>query len=465
MEKEAAESVSESAAKLEVLAGLNDEEFNKDFGTQALILGAMSMCTNEINGLEVLDGTPHLAVGEKMKNMVNAVDGLRRIVFKLQGGPLANSVMETSTLSTLISLVPLCSDQLRKMAKTGAKNGTDVSKEENSEMLNWAKLRLAAVSIFSVMANSDQRIGALIGTDLPLVCVKDILDCPSTNFDLNVIRACCELMRNLCIPADVTSDKLVEVGAVPALMIAATGKARDQNGAAAAAAALRLLLSRSPNPPTVAAHLAPGAPLILKMPLDKTHPFVRVELARTCALALPHIVTLAIQMRNVALVRPQSQDEPVVLKTPDSNDDPTESLEALSLSKDSVPQPPSPPESEHEPACAAAAAASQVTAATDAVSACLSTFGETAGIEFVCFLLASEDPVLHAEAVTALLSLRRAYKANVGVTQDPMNTGSLVAESTPLDIRLAELTSKATDEAGVQELLAETGVWSSKSYE
>jgi len=41
---------------------------------------------------------------------------------------------------------------------------------------------------------------------LPLkAAVRDVLDCPSSNFDLNGLKAACGLLRNLAIPAQARS--------------------------------------------------------------------------------------------------------------------------------------------------------------------------------------------------------------------------------------------------------------------
>eukprot|EP00615_Pteridomonas_danica_P011335 CAMPEP_0114344892 /NCGR_PEP_ID=MMETSP0101-20121206/11774_1 /TAXON_ID=38822 ORGANISM="Pteridomonas danica, Strain PT" /NCGR_SAMPLE_ID=MMETSP0101 /ASSEMBLY_ACC=CAM_ASM_000211 /LENGTH=154 /DNA_ID=CAMNT_0001480495 /DNA_START=313 /DNA_END=778 /DNA_ORIENTATION=+ len=115
-------------------------------------------------------------------------------------------------------------------------------------MLNIAQIRVNMIQSLCVLANSDDRIVAMVQeVGMVKVICDDLLDCPSSNFDLNGMKAGCDLMRNLCIPAHLTVYTIVSSGGVTSLATAAIAKARDQNAAAAAAAGIRLLLEKGVN--------------------------------------------------------------------------------------------------------------------------------------------------------------------------------------------------------------------------
>ena len=244
--------------------------------------------------------------------------------------------------------------------------------------------------------------------------MRDLLACPTANFDLNGLKAACDLARNLSVAArrePFTRAAMLRANAVPALVTAAVAKARDQNAAVSAAAALRLLLEASEHnatpaanggaeekptktsssslssaatvdeqPSAVAEALAPCVASILAVNLGTMHPFVRVELARTLALATPLLAD-----RLVDAVR---------------------SAEGNAASSD------------------ASESNALATTKREASGAALALLSNRIGVEFVGFLLASRQPPLHAEAVAALSALRRAAKSVV-VSKNGSNSGAV----------------------------------------
>lgn len=238
--------------------------------------------------------------------------------------------------------------------------------------------------------------------------MRDLLSCPTANFDLNGLKAACDLARNLSVAArrqPWTRAAMLRANAVPALVTAAVAKARDQNAAVSAAAALRLLLEANEHNATPAANggaeekptktsssslpsaatvdeqpravaevLAPCVASILAVNLGTMHPFVRVELARTLALAIPLLADCLVDAAS----------------------------------------------SSEENAASSDASKSNALATTEreASVAALALLSKRSGVEFVGFLLASRQPPLHAEAVAALSALRRSAKSTAASNND-----------------------------------------------
>jgi len=343
------------------------------------------------------------------------------------GGPLVGEGQAAgdgarSGAATLLAAVSSASAGLRAIAEADQESGLD-KEEEKRLMLALAKVRVASIVCLTLLASSEPRVLFLVGIGAPRVVVEDVLACPSTNFDVAALVAGGSFARNLCMPAHLTGEAMIEAGAVDALVMAASGKARDQNGAAAAAAALRLLVEKLPASSTSAPRALTSQALdkVLSMSLVHTHPFVRVELARFLALLLPRVVNDVLQPGEAP---PAPSDE---------------------------------------------VTGDKVAPRTDQVLL-LRRLAEKRGVEFIGFLFASDFPALHDQAALALLSLRSflqqseehgpseecapAQSASLGASSsegqaasaeplalvDPLDVGALVGESKTLADRLEELT-------------------------
>ena len=342
-----------------------------------------------------------------------------------------------TTLHTLASAIRACSQHLAALcARDRSPNASD-----DETMLQCAAVRLVVLQFLSLVCNSEERAVAMSMGDgredsVARVVVRDVLESPTTNFDLNSLRAACELLRNICVAGHRTAQYLLPTGAVPALLTAAIAKARDQNGAAAAAAAVRLLIEKGGAAArNVALELAAFISSILAMKLDKTHPFVRVELARAIALATPHIIAFAQQQPP-----PQPREEQTAEESMECEKKVSSSFGdgkgGGSVGTSSV----------GISSCCANDNDGNISSSDTATVSAISTTGNSAhrcdkdmgdlkqavdglhvsrsrpsheeirnsctllgnrkGVEYICFLLASQQPPLHAEALKALLSLR-----------------------------------------------------------
>jgi hypothetical protein len=281
--------------------------------------------------------------------------------------------------------------------------------------------------------------------------VRDLLACPTANFDLNGLKAACDLARNLSVAArrqPLTRAAMLRANAVPALVTAAVAKARDQNAAVSAAAALRLLLeagehnatlgakraeeisettassssssssstaaSVNEQPGTVAESLAPCVASILDVNLDTMHPFVRVELARTLALAIPLLAGGEPDNANISEANAASSAD--------------------------------------------TGTSAQASTKKEASAAALALLSNRKGIEFVGFLLASRQPPLHAEAVAALSALRRAAQSSASATTTASATSLMPPQPPPSSSGDATSSSHASSSNDVEPAVVQTSV-------
>ena len=367
-----------------------------------------------------------------------------------------------------------------------------VADDEAKRMQEIARIRLAGVQTLTGLANSDSRVSMLLEAGVGRVLVQDMLDCPSTNFDLSGLKAACDVMRNLCVPAHLTAPTLVEAGAVPALAVAASGKARDQNAALSAAVALRLLLEKAPADvaPSVALALARGHGAlnrILSIPLANTHPMVRVELCRSLALATPHLADYispsdpflgaevevqgltgrpelnGTQGRVLRFLRDKGRYEVKLQSGSDFSFKPA-NLRIIAATSGSGSSPGSGAEAEAVAVVNAAANSSSEgegrsevrsetaeAGAMDAVCDAVQTLGSQDGLQFVSFLFAAPHPSLLNEASSAFLALRRLRERGMQrpgtqgqavpellVPEDPLDAEILVSDTTPLRTQLEQ---------------------------
>ena len=163
--------------------------------------------------------------------------------------------------------------------------------DDGSFMLDLARVRLGILQCLAALADRRERVVRMMEQGVASVCLEHMLHCGTSSFDIDGQRAACELLRNLCIPIDATGAELAACGAVRALATAATGGCRDVNGAAAAAAALRMLVAGHRR---ASIDFAGAVERIVGIELTTTHPFVRAELARALALSLPGLASRAL---------------------------------------------------------------------------------------------------------------------------------------------------------------------------
>jgi hypothetical protein len=283
--------------------------------------------------------------------------------------------------------------------------------------------------------------------------VRDLLACPTANFDLNGLKAACDLARNLAVAArrqPQTRHALLLAGAVPSLVLAAVAKARDQNAAASAAAALRLLLDTSDDngagdtagpvgaaaavslpavpaapaaplsvtaaegavasaenePLAAAVALAPCVAAVLAARLDSLHPFARVELARALAVATPRLAEVDRRDHQTAAAE-TSRAAAATTATTTTTAAPAVAAPAA---EGPTPGPADSAAAMVAVSATALAAGAAAAAGASAVAAALALLSGRGGVEFMGFLLASSQPLLHAEAAAALAALRRASR-------------------------------------------------------
>ena len=108
-----------------------------------------------------------------------------------------------------------------------SENGTKGTNPEQTILLKHLKLRVLCsfavkhpaafhvhahvhVKLRSDLVGFVSAVRLLMNAGLARVLVNDVIECPSTNFDLVGIRVGCELLRNLCVPAHTTGPRLVK---------------------------------------------------------------------------------------------------------------------------------------------------------------------------------------------------------------------------------------------------------------
>lgn len=394
------------------------------------------------------------------------------------GGDPVRDVMGKGVLARMHALVALASSELKRIDEQGGKVA-DAPQEENLYIRELARMRLEIFTTLGLVAISESRCVALADADITDLCISAMLSCPSSKFDMEGMKTACDLLRKLALPSHLTAPSFLSAGAAGPILRAAAGGCRDPTGAAAAAAALRNIL-RGEKSGKFAAELCSleYVETVLAMDLTKTHPFARVELCRVFASALPTVVAFLRggagaaggggtgtdtgagtstgigagagasaasggkgkkkkKKKNKKKKKSHTPETSTPTTTTTTTTPTTTTTTTPTSTSPACPAPqPSPSQQEAHPL------------QDTALLAGLALLGTKAGVESICFLLASQQPSLHHECALGLSALRSLSKLpknlNGGgecvVECDPLEVAALVLEVTPVRDRLVELT-------------------------
>jgi hypothetical protein len=220
--------------------------------------------------------------------------------------PLYNLVLPAA-VAKLCAAVAAGSDGPKLMLATGAVAGLisaasvassaiDDHATRGTQLIQWGQLRHHCLQAVAAVATSEERcvqLGALevpiplpsggIGTSTLIAVCLHVMQ--TGKFDLEGSRAAINILRNLSLPNSNTVP-LLAAGALAERGLLAHVDHKDPNAASCAAGAMRQLAGRS-TPAALGLAQVPGSlERIVQLPLGRTHPHCRVELARLLVLLL-----------------------------------------------------------------------------------------------------------------------------------------------------------------------------------